>query len=151
MLDASGQAALDAARQAICTIDELKRKGSEDKDYDYWRANFRDTEAYILMQADKMGDARRIYETDLSRTETDGGALFRYAVALNATGDKAAAETKFLAAMNDREYLPTAELQLLKDYVPEPVRQMAYEMMNLAYPDPNQSRLARNKAAPSAP
>ena len=84
--------ALEAASQAICIIDDLKRKGSRGGGtYDYWLAGFRDTQAYILMQADRMAEARALYEKDIGPTESDGGSLFRYAIALYATGDESGA------------------------------------------------------------
>jgi hypothetical protein len=128
--------ALQAASQAICIIDDLISKGSRDRDYDYWRSGFRDTQAYILMQADRMAEARALYEKDLGPTEADGGSLFRYAIALYATGDEAAAHAKFETAIRKMHFLPSSELQNLKQYIPFKVLGMAYELMDQSYPAP---------------
>jgi uncharacterized protein YjbI with pentapeptide repeats len=128
--------ALDAASQAICIIDDLKNKGGPDKDYDTWLSNFRDTQAYILMQANRMPEARALYEKDLARTEADGGMLFRYAVTLHATGDESAAQARFVTAIGEKQYLPGAELHNLRQYIPGTVVAMAYDVMDKAYPAP---------------
>jgi Pentapeptide repeats (8 copies) len=126
--------ALDAASQAICIIDDLKNQGVRDIDYDNWFSNFRDTEAYVLMQAHRMDEARALYEKDLDRTEADGGMLFRYAIALYATGEENAAHAKFETAIRQKEYLPSTELQNLKQYIPIKVLGMAYDLMDRRYP-----------------
>jgi hypothetical protein len=128
--------ALDAASEAICIVEDLKSKGSQDKDYDYWLSGFRDTQAYILMQADRMAEARALYEKDLVRTEADGGMVFRYAIALFALGQEAEATKRFDAAIRGKHYLPSDELQNLKRYIPLNVRQMAYEVIDMTYPAP---------------
>jgi hypothetical protein len=128
--------ALEAASQAICIADDLISKGSKDRDYDYWRSGFRDTQAYILMQANRMPEARALYEKDLGETRNDGGSLFRYAIALYATGDEAAAHAAFETAIRKMHFLPTSELQNLKQYIPIKVLGMAYELMDQAYPAP---------------
>jgi uncharacterized protein YjbI with pentapeptide repeats len=126
--------ALDAASQAICIVDNLKNKGIQNIDYDNWFSNFRDTQAYVLMQANRMAEARALYEKDLDRTEADGGMLFRYAVALYATGEEGAAHAKFENAIRQKEYLPSTELQNLKQYIPLKVLGMAYDLMDRRYP-----------------
>jgi uncharacterized protein YjbI with pentapeptide repeats len=128
--------ALDAASQAICIVDNLKNKGGQDKDYDTWLSNFRDTQAYILMQAGRMPDARALYEKDLKGTEADGGSLFRYAIALYATGEETAAHAKFETAIRENHFLPSSELQNLKQYIPAKVMGMAYDLMDRSYPKP---------------
>jgi uncharacterized protein YjbI with pentapeptide repeats len=133
--------ALDAASQAICIIEALKKAGSQEKgsqemDYDYWLANFHDTQAYILMQANRMPEAQALYEEDLTRTEADGGRLFRYAVALNANGKQSDAKPKFETAISDKQYLPTTELQNLSKHIPRYVEDIAYAASDRAYPDP---------------
>jgi tetratricopeptide (TPR) repeat protein len=128
--------ALDAASQAICIIDNLKNKGGQDKDYDNWLSNFRDTQAYILMQAGRMPEARALYEKDLKGTEADGGSLFRYAIALYATGEETAAHAKFETAIRENHFLPSSELQNLKQYIPAKVMGMAYDLMDRSYPTP---------------
>ena len=111
-------------------------KGSRDRDYDYWRSGFRDTQAYILMQADRMAEARALYEKDIGPTEADGGSLFRYAIALYATGDESGAHARFETAIQKMHFLPSSELQNLKQYIPIKVLGMAYELMDQAYPAP---------------
>jgi tetratricopeptide (TPR) repeat protein len=128
--------ALEAASQAICIVDDLIDKGSRDRDYDYWRSGFRDTQAYILMQAGRMAEARALYEKDLGPTEADGGSLFRYAIALYATGDESAAHAKFETAIRKMHFLPSSELQNLKQYIPVKVLGMAYDLMDQSYPAP---------------
>lgn len=127
--------ALDAADQAIAIIEDLKRKGSVDKDYAYWLANFHDTKAYILMQGGQMADAKAIYEMDLERTKADPGALFRYAIALFAANRATEADQAFKDAIGKR-YLPRDELENLKRYIPPAVRQMAYTVIDNAFPAP---------------
>jgi tetratricopeptide (TPR) repeat protein len=127
--------ALEAADQAIGIIQDLKDKGGVDKDYPYWLANFRDTKAYILMQMDQMKEAKAIYEIDLEKTAADPAMLFRYAVTLFATGQEAEADKTFKASL-DKQYLPRDELENLKRYIPLPVRQMAYKVIDDLYPSP---------------
>ena len=129
-------------------IEDLKRKGSQDKDYDYWLSTFRDTQAYILMQADRMSEAKALYEKDIERTEKNGGMLFRYALTLFALGDKSEADKRFDAAIHGEHYLPRDELQNLKRYIPLTILHKAYEMMDKAYPvpEPVQSCPAEAKA-----
>jgi hypothetical protein len=126
--------ALDAASQAICILDELKRKGTPDINYGNWFSVFRDTQAYVLMQANRMPEARALYEKDLERTEADEGMLFRYAIALYSTGEEDAAHAKFEKAIRQQEYLPSSELQNLKQYIPIKVLGMAYDLMDRRYP-----------------
>jgi hypothetical protein len=126
--------ALDAASQAICVIADMKKRGVQNVDYDNWFSSFRDTQAYILMQANRMPEARALYEMDLARTEDDGGTLFRYAITLYATGAEEAAHAKFEKAIGQQEYLPTTELQNLKQYIPVKVLGMAYDLMDERYP-----------------
>jgi uncharacterized protein YjbI with pentapeptide repeats len=140
-IDASGQAALDAAGQAICIIEELKKKTSQEKadqetDYDYWLANFRDTQAYIMMQANRMPEALALYEKDIKLTEADPGMLFRYAVALNANDKANEATPKFETAIRDKRYLPMTELHNLKQYIPFQFLGMAKDVMKAEYPEP---------------
>ena len=71
-----------------------------------------------------------------ARTEADGGSLFRYAVALYATGEEAAAHAKFETAIRENSFLPTSELQNLKQYIPINVLGMAYDLMDKSYPAP---------------
>jgi hypothetical protein len=137
--------ALDAIGQAICIIQDLKNKGSQDKDHDHWLAVFRDTQAYILMQANRMPEARALYEKDLARTEGDPGTLFRYAIALYATGDAGPAQVKFETAIREKQYLPSTELQNLKQYIPINVLRMAFDVMDETYP-----KLKANQTCPAA-
>jgi hypothetical protein len=126
--------ALDAASQAICILDDLKKRGVPNIDYDDWFSNFRDTQAYLLMQANRMPEARVLYEKNLDLTEKDRGMLFRYAIALYATGEESAAHARFETAIRQKGYLPSTELQNLKQYIPIKVLGMAYELMDRLYP-----------------
>jgi hypothetical protein len=127
---------LEAASQAICIIDNLKNQGGPDKDYDTWLSGFRDTQAYILMQANRMAEARALYEKDLERTVADGGTLFRYAITLYGTSAKDEAHAKFETAIREKQYLPSSELQNLRDFIPDKVLDMAYDLMDRSYPAP---------------
>jgi uncharacterized protein YjbI with pentapeptide repeats len=126
--------ALDAASRAVCILGDLKTRGVQNLDYDTWFSSFRDTQAYVLMQANRMPEARALYEKDLQRTEADGGMLFRYAATLYATGDTNAAQTRFENAIGEKEYLPSSELQHLKQYIPIKVLGMAYDLIDKRYP-----------------
>jgi uncharacterized protein YjbI with pentapeptide repeats len=126
--------ALDAASQAICILDDLKKSGVPNIDYDDWFSNFRDTQAYLLMQTNRMPEARALYEKNLDLTEKDRGMLFRYAIALYATGEESAAHARFETAIRQKGYLPSTELQNLKQYIPIKVLGMSYELMDRLYP-----------------
>jgi hypothetical protein len=162
--------AFDAANQAICIVANLKaeslnkearsswlgkvrdalkslkdailRNGAiTDNNYDYWLANMRDTQAYILMQANRMQEARDLFEKDLAQTQDNSAMLFRYAVTLFAAGQQGDALQKdalqkFDTAINQMHYLPSHELQNLKRYIPLDVLQMTYKALDLAYPAP---------------
>jgi hypothetical protein len=122
------------------------RESQENNNYDVWLTVFRDTQAYLLMQADRMQEARELYEKDKFLTESDGGMLFRYAVALFATGQVDLANEKFDEAINQKQYLPGDELQNLNRHIPiRPVniRKMASDALDAAYPSP--------KPVPSCP
>jgi Pentapeptide repeats (8 copies) len=140
---ANPENALEAASEAICIVEDLKRKGGQDKDYDGWLSSFRDTQAYILMQADRMREASALYEKDIVRTEADGGRLFRYAISLFALKREDEANQKVNDALFSKQYLPTDELKNLKQYIPDEVRKMAYNVIDMAYPAP--------RPAPSCP
>ena len=126
--------ALDAVSQAICIIGDLKKKGVQGIDYDTWLSYFRDTQAYVLMQAGRMAEARALYEMDLGAIEQSAEMLFRYAIALYATGEEDAALAKFETAIRRKGYLPSTELQNLKQYIPIKVLGMAYNLMDRRYP-----------------
>jgi tetratricopeptide (TPR) repeat protein len=134
---------LDAAKDAVCTLEDLTAKASKkeakDQDYDYWLATFRDTEAYILMQANRMAEARVLYEKDIERTEQDGAALFRYAVVVSALGNEQEARNKFETVLG-MNYLPRDELHNLKPYIPPGVSQMFYEVIDRAFPAPQPAK-----------
>ena len=73
------------------------------------------------MQANRMPEARALYEKDLARTEADGGMLFRYAVTLHATGEQSAAQPRFETAIREKQYLPGAEVYVVTK--PQPAAQ----------------------------
>jgi tetratricopeptide (TPR) repeat protein len=131
--------ALDAAKNAVCILEDLKAKAGRDSDYEYWLATFRDTEAYILMQANRMAEARVLYERDIERTEQDGAMLFRYAVVLSALGNEQEARDRFETVL-EMNYLPYDELHNLKPYIPPSVSKMFYEMIDRAYPVPQPAK-----------
>jgi len=97
------------------------------------------------MQANRMPEAKALYEKDLARTEGDPGMLFRYAIALNATGAEGPAQVKFETAIREKQYLPSTELQNLKQYIPKKVLQMAYDLMDETHP-----KLKANQTCPAA-
>ncbi|UPT92481.1 pentapeptide repeat-containing protein (plasmid) [Bradyrhizobium barranii subsp. apii] len=140
---------LDAAREAICIIEDLKRQGSQDKDYDYWLSTFRDTQAYILMQTDRMPEAKALYEKDKERTEKDGGMLFRYAITLFAVGNEREAAESFDKAIKGMNYVPSDELQNLRRRIPLSVKQMVYDAIDMAYPVPKPTRSCQSRAKPN--
>ncbi len=129
---------LDAASEAICIIEDLKKsKESKDKDYDFYISNFRDTQAYILMQMDRMPEAKVLYEKDIKGTERDPGRLFRYAITLSAVGSEGEATKRFEEAIKAKKYLPRDELvNIKKRYIPDHVTRMAYDAIDEAYPVP---------------
>ena len=132
-------------RQRVTKVPKVRHSQSLGKnfkniDYDTWFSNFRDTQAYVLMQANRMPEARDLYEKDLGRTEADEGMLFRYAIALYATGANNAAHASFETAIRERHYLPSSELQNLKQYIPNKVVDMVYDLMDKTYPAPKIAR-----------
>ena len=133
--------ALAAADEAIGIIQDLKDKAAAektatDKDYPRLLATYRDTKAYILMQADQMVEAKALYEMNPERTAEDPSSLFRYAIALFGAGQKNEAEKAFKEVL-EKPYLPKdGELQNLKQYIPPFVRQMAYKIIDEIYPTP---------------
>jgi hypothetical protein len=127
--------ALAAADQAIGVILDLKNKGQTKLDYAYHLSNFRDTKAYILMQTDRMKEAKELYEIDPAQTAADPGRLFRYAVTLFGAGQESEADKAFKDAF-EQQYLPTGELQNLKQYIPLPAREMAFKVLDDTYPSP---------------
>lgn len=140
--------ALAAADQAIAVILDLQNKGRTKLDYAYHLSNYRDSKAYILMQANQMQEAKALYEIDLEQTTADSGRLFRYAIALFGTGHENEAETTFQEAL-DRQYQPRDELQNLKRYIPLPARQMAYKIIDDIYPTPKGIQLCPGPPEPS--
>lgn len=134
---------LDAASEAICIIEDLKRnasKGKERDGYDFILSNFHDTQAYILMQMGRMEEAKALYENDIGRTEADAGSLFRYAITLFSVGTEAEATKRFEEAIKAKNYVPSDELLNLRKRIPEHVKEMAYDAIDKAYPVPQPAR-----------
>ncbi len=133
--------ALAAADEAIGIIQNLKDKAAAektdtDKDYPHLLASYRDTKAYILMQADQMVEAKALYEMNSERTAEDPSSLFRYAIALFGADQKNEAEKAFKEVFK-KQYLPKdGELQNLKQYIPPLARQMVYQTIDEIYPTP---------------
>ena len=142
---------LDATNEAICIIQDLKRNASKDNErdaYDNHLSNFHDTQAYILMQMNRMREAKDLYEKDMKRTEEEPGRLFRYAITLFAAGSEAEATKRFEAAIKAKNYLPSDELLNLRERIPDHVREMAYDAIDKAYPAPKPVRSCASEAKP---
>jgi hypothetical protein len=126
--------ALDAAEQAVCIAKQLNKSGdAQAKEY---LANFQDTRAYVLMQIPgRMAEAAAAYQQDILPTIRIGETLFRSAVAEYALGhqDKATAE---LTESMDKQYLPTHELQQLKNYITGPLQDQVYGFIDKFRPAP---------------
>ena len=52
----------------------------------------------------------------------------------HATGDEAGAHARFETAIRKMHFLPSSELQNLKQYIPIKVLRMAYDLMDERYP-----------------
>ncbi|WP_342732715.1 pentapeptide repeat-containing protein [Bradyrhizobium sp. B117] len=116
-------------------LDELKKiKGASKEWLADSRANFTDTKAYILLQLDKPKDAVDLFG-GLERDEalSRGDLLFKYAIALHAlaTLEKSdderrrldqKAETYLEKSLKGRNYVPSHELYLLRDYIKDAFR-----------------------------
>ena len=72
-----------------------------------------DTLAYVLLQMDRIQDARRWLEIAREARENPG-ATFRYALVLHILGDESEAERNLKIAVRDRYYWPSHELLLLR-------------------------------------
>ncbi len=129
-----GEAELNV-REALKLIRRLQQQGKNDdinKGYRRSEANFEDTLAYILMQDEgspnreaKLTEAVELLK-DAIAVRPEGELLFRYAVALNAVGEK---PTKFLEdALREEQYEPSHELYLLSAYI---TGHFKNEIMNL--------------------
>jgi Pentapeptide repeats (8 copies)/Pentapeptide repeats (9 copies) len=126
--------ALDAAEQAICILKQLSESGNaQAKEV---LPNLQDTWAYVLMQIPgRMAEAAAAYQQDILPTVSTGETLFRSAVAEYALGhqDKATAQLK---ESMDKQYLPTHELQHLKNYITGPLRAEVYGFIDKFRPVP---------------
>jgi uncharacterized protein YjbI with pentapeptide repeats len=109
--------ALDAARQAVCIVKALNETGEEKGKYATTEANFKDSLGYILLQTNRVREAAT-YLQEASKSSDDGELIFRYAVAQWAVPDKQREALQDLnTALDVKEYLPTHELQRLKDHI----------------------------------
>jgi len=126
--------ALDAAEQAVCIAKRLSESGdAQAKEY---LANLQDTRAYVLMQIPgRMAEAAAAYQQDILPTVHIGETLFRSAVAEHAVGhqDKATAQLK---ESMDLQYLPTHELQQLKNYITGALQTQVYGFIDKYRPAP---------------
>ena len=111
----------DAAEQAVCIVGKLNSEGDKKGTQTELLSNLRDTWAYIQMQSNEMSGAVKTFEEiarDDPKSLQAGETSFRYAIAQYAVGqDKLAAIQRFRAAIEDRRYQPTHELQTLRDYI----------------------------------
>jgi Pentapeptide repeats (9 copies)/Pentapeptide repeats (8 copies) len=109
-----------AAEQAVCIVRKLNSEG-RDGAHAALLSSLQDTLAYILMQSGDVAAASKIFEEiakDDSTFLESGEILFRSAVAQHAAGqDKLASIKNFRAAIAEKRYQPTHELQTLKDYI----------------------------------
>jgi Pentapeptide repeats (8 copies) len=143
-----------AAEQAVCIVDKLNSEGDKKGTQTELLSSLRDTWAYVQMQSDEMTGAVKTFE-EIVRDDPNfldsGETSFRYAIALYAAGgDKTAAIQKFTAAINDKRYQPTHELQTLRDYiftVSEFVDVLRTSANKLWPPVPNQTACPVRKSA----
>jgi uncharacterized protein YjbI with pentapeptide repeats len=103
-------------------------KGSSETWKTTTNANFTDTMAYLLLQEGQPAEAVKLLEQPgIVETDSQGGLMFRYAVALHALAledkgdDKQPLEQKAQAylekSLRDRNYVPSHELYLLRRYI----------------------------------
>ena len=113
--------AQQAAEQAVCIVGKLNGEGDTKGTQTELLSSLRDTRAYVQMQSNEMAGAVKTFEemgrNDPSALEA-GETFFRYAIAQYAVGqDKLAAVQRFRAAIEEKHYQPTHELQTLRDYI----------------------------------
>jgi tetratricopeptide (TPR) repeat protein len=145
----------DAAEQAVCIVGKLNSEGDKKGSQTELLSNLRDTWAYVQMQSNEMAGAVKTFEEiardDPNSLEAGGETLFRYAIAQYAAGgDKPAAIERFRAAIEDKRYQPTHELQTLRDYiftVSEFVDVLRTSANKLWPPVPNQTACPVRKSA----
>jgi hypothetical protein len=111
----------DAAEQAVCIAGKLNSEGDTKGTQADLLSSLRDTWAYVQMQSNEMPGAVKTFE-ELGRDDPNaleaGETSFRYAIAQYAVGlDKPAAIRRFKAAIENKRYQPTHELQTLRDYI----------------------------------
>jgi hypothetical protein len=111
----------DAAEQAVCIAGKLNSEGDKKGSQTELLSSMRDTWAYVQMQSNEMPAAVKTFE-EMARDDPTaleaGETSFRYAIAQYAAGrDKPAAIQRFRAAIEDKRYQPTHELQTLRDYI----------------------------------
>src|SRR5262249_6330425 len=85
-------------------------------------ANDMDTLAYIQMQADKMSDALENMKAAVQKPKQYGvmpqnEAIFRYALAQFAEGQRDEAIRNLNQALGDLKYVPSHEMYLLREYI----------------------------------
>ena len=126
--------ALDAAEQGVCILKQLSESGNaEAKEV---LPNLQDTRAYVLMQIPgRMAEAAAAYQQDIIPALATGETLFRSAVAQHALGKQAEAEVDLRRSMA-LQYLPTHELQQLKNYITGPLQAEVYGFIDKFRPVP---------------
>jgi Pentapeptide repeats (8 copies) len=144
----------DAAEQAVCIVGKLNSEGDKKGSQTELLSSMRDTWAYVQMQSNEMPAAVKTFE-EIARDDPNsleaGETSFRYAIAQYAAGqDKPAAIQRFTAAIVDKRYQPTHELQTLRDYiftVSEFVDVLRTSANKLWPPVPNQTACPVRKSA----
>jgi hypothetical protein len=146
--------AQDAAEQAVCIVGKLNNEGDKKGSQTELLSSMRDTWAYVQMQSNEMAAAVKTFE-EIARDDPNsleaGETSFRYAIAQYAAGqDKPTAIQRFTAAIVDKRYQPTHELQTLRDYiftVSEFVDVLRTSANKLWPPVPNQTACPVRKSA----
>jgi len=115
------------------------RLETPDVKIDLDEASYKDTLAYILMQAGKMSDALDTLKIVVTKTPNPLNEwIFRYAVALFAQGQQDEAIKNLTLAMDQKKYVPSHELFLLWPYIKEdPFRTHLEALMKKALPAPS--------------
>jgi hypothetical protein len=152
--DSIPTSAHDAAEQAVCIVGKLNSEGDKKGSQTELLSSLRDTWAYVQMQSNEMPAAVKTFE-EIARDDPNsleaGETSFRYAIAQYAVGeDKPAAIRRFKAAIEDKRYQPTHELQTLRDYiftVGEFVDVLKTSANKLWPPVPNQTSCPVRKSA----
>ncbi len=156
--------ALEAARQAVCIVEEVSKKASA---YKSSEANFEDTLGYVLMQTASSVPAReavRLQEAvgrlkiavDILNEDSSphgavkrplnyGEIMFRYAVAKFAVGSKDEAKSALMVSMDKEGYLPRHELRRLNRYITGEFENELYARIDRRFPTPEAPPICATK------